>query len=373
MRCSLTDKQKEVLNWVLLIICFGVLFFAIYASPYESDDLFFIDDWSTNSPLTSINQIIEPQLIHYMRHTGRTVGHVILQVLLIIDKPINSLLTTICYFVVIFCICKLALDKVTIEKYLITLGLFYFLNTAFHETVLWTTGAANYLWTLMFALLSLLPATVIWKGQSIRWYFWPLLIVSFLAGWSNENIAPILVLLLAYIVYDVHKVSGKWNCWLILDCVFTCAGCGFLLLCPGNYARANRMNQSLLMDIAYRGYGQLNSFFNWLLLAWTILIVTLILMKRTDSHPTKLSKTYMLSALLSVLIWMGSPSYPQRGIIGTLALILISVMNNFEQLDVKNQRIFKLIGYAFVFGFVAVMLSTGVLAYARGLGADIPG
>lgn len=91
---------------------------------------------------------------------------------------------------------KIATPNFSLTLYSIVLGCLYFLNPAFEKTVLWYTGSANYMWTTLIMLIAIYPAIKILRNQKLGIQDYILLLLSFLAGWGNENTSPTLLFFL---------------------------------------------------------------------------------------------------------------------------------------------------------------------------------
>ena len=71
----------------------------------------------------------------------------------------------------------------------------WFFIPAYAETMLWMTGACNYLWVTVIVLLFLIPYRALWDGKNVGeglkkqglqlFFFFP----GIIAGWCNETIS----------------------------------------------------------------------------------------------------------------------------------------------------------------------------------------
>ena len=135
--------------------------------------------------------------------------------------------------------------KKTEKKYdytlliLIQLCLWNF-SVDFSQTVLWLSGACNYLWGMVIILAFITTYTFLVKredigGKKIAAVF--ILLPAFLAGWGNENTSggAILIILGLTVWYYVQKKKIEW--FMISGIISTGVGFLFLLLAPGNKVR----------------------------------------------------------------------------------------------------------------------------------------
>ena len=106
------------------------------------------------------------------------------------------------------CAAKLypSLRKTTLSLSAIFLGLWWFLPE-FGKTILWASGSGNYLWTSLF-YLSFIYVFLLLHSKAASFLLLPL---GFLAGATNENVAPAIIasfgLYLLYKLYSPKKNS----------------------------------------------------------------------------------------------------------------------------------------------------------------------
>ena len=205
------EKNKKIINVIMLIALFFVIFLSIYATPLYDDDLVYINKWRSNVPIQNLFDIYEFQIAHYFNWGGRTIAHTILQILLLCPKFLSALLNTIMLFSLGYLINKLMSKQINMLIYLFTISLLYYLNPTFKESVMWLTGSANYLYTTTIIIISMIPLIKLYKNEKVRLPYLYLLIV-FLAGWCNENMSATLVLfILITIIYTYkNKIKANW-------------------------------------------------------------------------------------------------------------------------------------------------------------------
>lgn len=157
---------------------------------------------------------------------------------------------------------------------------------------------------------------------------------------------------------------------------FSTIGCSLLVFAPGNYIRSSTF-QTGIMSLMYRMHGQVNAFFNWLFPIILLLSISFYLLYRKKIKVPTLSIVFTIWGLLSMLIMLESPSYPQRATFGTFILFLFPVMSNLELIkDVlsKDDKLF--LAFMQVLLWIAAImsiLSVNMVDLARYLGSSIPG
>ena len=173
------NSHKVLINTILIVLLFLVMYCTFLTRSYYEDDFFYSLKWMSKEPLGSFSDIVEFQIQHYFNWGGRTVAHFALQVLLLLGKPISSFVLTSLYFVLAY--------LVDISYYLLILGLLYYLNPFFNETILWVTGACNYLLTTTIILTVMFPFVKYVRNEDTGILPALAVMLSLLSGWTNEN------------------------------------------------------------------------------------------------------------------------------------------------------------------------------------------
>ncbi len=318
-------KHEKVILLIAEILTFIMIFGDINRTEYHGDDLVYQCIYPTNERVNSFHDIYVSQYTHYFIWGGRTVVHSILQLLLWIDKPYNSMICAFIYVLLARLIAK-ALNqdqKVCLTDYLLSAGLLYYCNPVYEETVTWMTGFANYAIGAFIVLLSLyLDRNMDKHPKAVNFLNIPL---TFLAGWCNENLGAVLGLyyLIRWIRSFRKKKERAYSTVLLLA---EGAGFLFMILAPGNFARSTVASSELtpLTSVLTRIYNICHSIFHINFQVFTIATVLLYLNK--DQESRKDQKMFYGMAVLSVLAMFATPYYPDRAGFGSMVLLLVSIM-----------------------------------------------
>ena len=256
----------------LLIFIFNVL------TPMMTDDLFYS---KTVSEAASIGALFAQEYTQYMTWTGRSVCHMILRFFLLTDKMVFNVANAAAFVLLTLLIYQNVEHKKKYDTpvYLLINLLLWMFGVVFRQTVLWETGACNYLWgsVLIMSFVTLYrhglklaggaaqvfgaaqaPGTAQTPGPAhpVLWaVFLPFL--GLLAGWCNENSSGggllMTLLCLALYVYEGKKgasacgkqeTAGKQKggrllqLWMIMGLLGNMIGLAFMVLAPGNAIRA---------------------------------------------------------------------------------------------------------------------------------------
>ena len=371
-------KHENKIRTIIVFLIFLLTFLMYQYTEYSSDDFTFMNKWYSQEKIQSIQDIIYFQQQHYMVWGGRAVAHTFLQILFLIGKPLSALINAIGFILLGYLIYINALDKnEKKELYLLILGMLYYLNPIFQETISWYTGCANYMWTTILILAAIYPFLSYLKNDNYCFSKrqWAILPISFLAGWTNENMAPTMILVMLFTLFHMWKHQHKIHPYYPIATGLSVVGCLFLLLAPGNRGRSNSFDGGL-MTIAYRGYGQISAWFNWLFPTILILLIVYFINKAINKNYMGLfQKTIFGWFVLSVLIMVASPTYPQRATFGSFVLLVVLIINITSHITVQNktaESIVKTLCFMLSIGLLFVLFSTDVLWFVRSLGYYIP-
>lgn len=125
------------------------------------------------------------------------------------------------------------------------------LFTSVWQNILWLVGSCNYLWgttlVLLFLLLYRLNLDVKCKNSIIIAIL--MLIFGIMAGWTNENNAAALLIIL--VLFSVYRLYNKKNTtiWHISGFIGALIGFLFMILASGNSIRS----ESLQITMVYYG------------------------------------------------------------------------------------------------------------------------
>ncbi len=238
------------------------MFFGVYLlnslTLYTSDDFIYHFFYRGDLPpsgdlrlIKSIPDLVDSQINHWQTWNGRFVAHTLVQIFMQFDKSIFNFLNSLAFVGLGLLIAHFS-NKITrssklnplilISSYL----LLWWTLPEFGKTVLWLSGSANYLWTSIF-YLTWFYAILFWRSNFITCL--PLVILGFLAGATNENSAPAIILsCFLYLIYSLF-VNKTINLAKWLSLLSAAVGFYLILKSPGSQARAGE-NVMDLFDIS---------------------------------------------------------------------------------------------------------------------------
>lgn len=238
-----TSKRKILFYGIVTISFLAILLYNIL-TPLMSDDFLF----NPASPYTLLD-LLKEEYNNYMTWNGRSVVQFIMHVFLLLPKGIFNILNSLCFILLTFLIywnirSKKEYDFVTYT--LINLMLWQF-GISFDQTILWLSGACNYLWGIVIILgfvtffrYKTEHADTIKheKALTIGIFFF-----GVLAGWCNENTSGGGLLLVLFFLMTYYLKNRKIKSWMITGTLGMLTGLLFMVMAPGNSVRG-ALNQT---------------------------------------------------------------------------------------------------------------------------------
>ena len=316
---QLSSLQKAIIAVFILILVLNIL------APYTADDYSFMEH-------SGYLDLWRREINYWFTWSGRSVAGILVRHMVLLPKIIYDLIASGIYVFYLFLICCLAGDEVKASDYLIIAGLHFLFMPVFGQTVLWVSGACNYLFTAVLILLFLLqmqkPSKKGWRSCL------GLLLLGVLAGWTNENTGGAMIFLeLVLIGTNLFKHWDK-------ACGFVGSLIGFamLVLAPGNAVRAG---QDVTVDLSqgklYSLVHDLNDAFHVIAqpknqaILWVIAVLLLALCF-ADRERRKKMAAYMAAAFLCVfvIVALNVQVLYDRTMFGASTLLLVAIAIGFR-------------------------------------------
>ena len=258
------EKRSRLFFRLSVFAAFILIFIFNVLTPMMTDDLFYS---RTVSEASSIGNLFAQEYTQYMTWTGRSVCHMILRFFLLTDKMVFNVANSVVFVLLTLLIYWNVEHKRKYDTpvYLLINLLLWMFGVVFRQTVLWETGACNYLWgsAIIMSFVTLyryglkresgsgqeaggdVPKQAVGLKHPVLWaVFLPVLGV--LAGWCNENSSGggllMVLLCLGFYLYEQKKNnagSGRLlKPWMVTGLIGQAVGLAFMVLAPGNAVRA---------------------------------------------------------------------------------------------------------------------------------------
>lgn len=347
-------------------ICFAGLILLVLAVVYHLNVLFpiFADDIGftfvseigkgLTRKVTSVYDVFVTQYNQYYMWGGRCVVHFILQTLLLLGDGVANVFNSIAYLalsLLIYTIINKGNEVKPLLFLLINMALVFILPS-FLETVLWITGGVNYTWGMLIILLFIYPFYTYFTEGKIK-NSWVrntgMFLAGIIAGWTNENTAFAMVLLIIALIIYLKIKKKEIPFWIITGLIGACIGYLIMILAPGNYVRSMGVSHNLGLDqvsafklFKIRLYNLLHGGFLHVVLYLAVYCLFGFLYWKNKSQlrdyrkPLYASLAFMGASIISYCVLFPTPTFPERAMFGVAVYALIAIGILFNNIPHKN-------------------------------------
>lgn len=323
---------------------FVVVFVLTTLTPLVADDYSYSFVFGTTDRVASVSDMIASMKTHYIYWGGRVVAHGIAQLFLWWPKLLFNIANAAMYTLLVYVIYSFANPErknISIKLLLAILLTLWMCIPVFGEVVLWLTGSCNYFWSVTIILAWVLqfkrhidnP-----KAHSV-WYGIGVTLLGIFAGTFSENTSPAGLFCAGLLMLYMLQQKIKWQVWMFTSIAGGLLGWLFMILAPGNTARAS------LMDTGESFFGKYyNRFMNVthmleeyclvIMLLFAVLLA-IALYQKVAKKKIYLSLIFALTALACNYAMVFSPTYPARATMGTFSFFLIGCAVLFQSIQVE--------------------------------------
>jgi len=355
---------------ILMFTFLGLLFLNIH-TPLIADDYVYTFIFGTTTPLTSLGDIIGSQWSYYFTWGGRVVAESLTQLFLFWGKDTFNIINSMCYIVFILAIYFNGVGrKIRPAMLLLVTILVWFCVPMFGQTVMWLTGASNYLWCGTLILLAILPFRLYEEQQTkvLKSIGFALVTIPlfFLSGITNENTAGGMILIMALFCFLYYKREIKIPAFAYTGLFFSVCGFLIMILAPGNELRVeNEVSVEAVTAIVGSNpiITRISYFANDLYLLMPLIIIAAIAF--VFHFNTKGKKEcviywiFIMAAAASMIVMLAPPKFPPRAMFGLAAFIIIAVVYVLDQLELTNNRIKSFVFIPACFILLYYLMSLG--------------
>ncbi|NDV67949.1 DUF6056 family protein [Dysgonomonas sp. 25] len=369
---EVANSRKWVL-YLCVFACFVSLFMLNSLFPIFTDDWVYTFIFRSDPPvrITGIREIIDSQYNHYFTWGGRFVVHLIAQFLLMLKPWMHDSLNALAFTLLLWLIYRISNYNNPISPivFVFIYFLVYFFQPAFAATILWITGSANYLWGTLIILLFIYPYYLFFrnpgyklKGIMVAIGFF---IGGILAGWTNENMAVAVLLMLVFMCFYFRR-RGELPRWAVVGLIGFSIGCVLLLAAPGNYVRmevasANAQPVTIADTLISRLYTMFYHYLYYglpLIPIYIIGLVALLKSKQTTREERRMilfiSAVFVITAHIAFAVMIASPQFPSRALFGvvTFAIIAIGILYANIRIASPSAKVLKVSGMILLIGIL---------------------
>ena len=249
-------EKLNTAKWSSLAVFAAVFLLLLYCNRHTAlvaDDFRYCFSFADGNRMTSLSQLFPSMAAHRHSMNGRVIAHALVQLFLMLPKPVFNVVNALFFAALVRLICRPALGR-SEHNALLTAAVFgclWVLQPEFGQVFLWLDGAVNYLWCAVFCLLWLLPwAESFLNDREPSKPVQVLLVLSSpLVGAYSENSSVALIFLsLVFLALRIFFDKKRVPLWMILAPVLALGGFFFLMLAPATAAnKAAEMKLSVLL------------------------------------------------------------------------------------------------------------------------------
>lgn len=239
------NKKNKVLLIVTITGIFGIMLLFNHLSPFFYDDFRYAYSFATGERINSISQIFESLNAHYYTMNGRLFLHFFAHFFCMVDGWIFDIVNAVAFVLMIILAYYHGNGTLKNMDYKLILMLFFAVwlsAPAFSESFLWLTGSVNYLFSIIFFLIALIPYRLFFKENEKRTALQNAmlcvcgLLCGILGGYTNENISVTFIplQLMFWIAYFVN--GYEFRIWMPFEFVGNIIGTVALFSSP-TYAK----------------------------------------------------------------------------------------------------------------------------------------
>lgn len=324
----------------------------------------------TRQRVESLNDIVRSMESHYFTWGGRIFAHGLAQFFIWLGKPVFDVANTVMFVFLILTIINLANTWLKISrKALVWIFLSFFLLAACSLTsMLWLTGACNYMWMAFFQLFFLTPYVKALRSREAgnsALNVVLMILLGLLAGWSNEAGALATVCLTLFLI-AMCKARNVFRPWMIAGLAALIVGCAFMLLAPGNFARLEFAHPHFVYTEELF-YDHLTEGFDRVVGADLIALIPMFIyfLRRgfgSLSTADVLMLAFATAGLLVPAAMLFSPEFNLRVSVPSLAFVLVSSTSAILEMERQSLKFNLQLPPKFLRG-VSTVLTSILVAY----------
>ena len=349
------DKKyriSSVFLWVLLfaaILTMNMLTPLSYGDDYayaftmtEPNHLFNMD-----RPIRNLWDILLSQWNHWQSFNGRFTPHFLLQLFVgILGKDVFNVFNAFVFCGVVWLLLSLSDFRDKVIGILLAFSAFLLLMPSLSETVLWTAGSLNYLWTSFFVLLFIFWLRRI-ESERISFKHLAIAPIALFAGWTNEVMTlPVTMAICLYILCHIKTIWGRAVAPYLL---FFVVGTLLDVFAPSTFQKANSDGLAhLLVESIGKVKSLLLQIFH-LRIFWVWLFGLIILGWRDKQHLISYLKNnnwfvvILIFSFCPILLSGMTDSRLRYGVECFSLLLLLNMLNDCKSLFEKNHQFIQIV------------------------------
>lgn len=241
----MTGKVEKKATGCILLFVFATLLLLNFLTPLTADDFFHFRNWADEDFIESAADVFESLAMIRKGHNGRVIAHFFAIVFLQLPKIVfNVVNAAVCMALFGLCLGFFKSGEARKDTLLLAsfLAFIWVMMPAFGQVFLWLTGACNYAWAILMALLFVYPYFRAWmygEEETNALVSTIYIIVAFVAGAYSENASfSMLAAAFCFMLLCFIRDRGlKW--WMPVRFAVACVGFLYLMLAPSELGTKN--------------------------------------------------------------------------------------------------------------------------------------
>lgn len=337
------EKVRRIVFYSMIAVSFVLILIYNIFTPAMTDDLAYA---KIVRGADSVLDLIRQEQEQYMTWTGRSVNHIILRCFLSGSKWVFNICSSLVFTALTLFMYYLIEHKKKYDIFvylLINLFLWIF-SVSFAQTILWETGACNYLWgsTIIIGYLCAFKYCVgrdyfgtAQIAPAVGLFLWGLS-----AGWCNENTSGGCILLIIIAIGCYVWEHKRVRLWMFAGLAGNMIGFLFMILAPGNANRQQYMEEEhtgflaiisrwLKCNLAIREH-----FF--ILIAICVVVFVLARLQKAQWEYSKNMLIYFFAFVATCYALVLTPEPMPRAYFGAGVFLMISCIQGIADVSDKD-------------------------------------
>lgn len=337
-------NKKKLCTNIFLIIIFLLMFVICSSSMFAQDEYNYSNISNSNGErVEDIGDIISSQIFLYKNWTGRVLATGLTQLFLMLGTKVYYIINPLIFICFIVLIGKILGGKNSILSVSSTCFLILWTTSVFWEKYIWISGSFNYLWpaTGMLIVMYYFYRTIIIEEKLKKRDAIILPIISFMTGWSQENVAFVtgmfLIILVLFNIKKILKSEKREKVTLITSIILFGIGAMGLIFAPGNFARMNSSTGTHSLEHIIENLKAIRYLITIFIITSTIIYFFIKDKRKTIGKELLYFILPMLIALIPMII---IPEFPARSMLAYELCIIIATTKNVEIIEenLKGER-----------------------------------
>lgn len=323
--------MRERIGISFLVACICVYAFMLICNLLTRlcvDDFSYFNDFSANGERIDSFWRIFPSLgAHMEKMNGRTIAHFFVHLFLFLPLPIFKILNPAMFIMLLVTLSRLSTphEKPKAIIFSIDFALIWIFTPAFGQTVLWVDGAINYLWSVVFGFLFLMPfIRYFLYGEKIKSIGGGILFVlcGFIAGGYLENTSAAFILM-ASVLLIAGAATRKTRPAVVHYIAYAASLGGFLFMALAPAEQKNKLadiTPGIFRANFITAVEELKKLWIPILILTSLFVIAVFI--KVKKETLFLASVFTAGALAANFIMSLAQYYPDRAAFSVIILIV---------------------------------------------------